>query len=126
MKCNLSRFSKLLRIWVVVEHCCSFFPQNASSIEAAASHEAAAIEQKARGMLERQKLTNAQSSEREMARLLELRSITAAVESTGQAVAEARAQAEKLSIEGHSEIQGQYMFVYSLCKRKCRVAGPSF
>ena len=70
-----------------------------SSIEAAAAHEAAAIEQKARGQLERQKLHNAMESERQMCELLQIRSVSAAVESAGQAVAEARARAEKQGIE---------------------------
>ena len=77
-----------------------------SSIEAAASHEASAMEQKARGELERQKLRSEMEIERETAHLLHLRSTTAAIESTGQAVAEARAQAERLHIEGQSEIEG--------------------
>ena len=77
-----------------------------SSIEAAAAHEAAAIEQKARGQLERQKLHNAMEPERQMCELLQIRSVSAAVESAGQAVAEARARAEKQGIEAHSEIEG--------------------
>lgn len=80
-----------------------------SSIEAAASHEAAANEQKARGQLERQKLRSEMDVERETAHLLQLRSTAAAIESTGQAVAEARAQAERLHIEGQSEIEGLWM-----------------
>lgn len=78
-----------------------------SSTEAAAAHEAAANEQKARGQLERQKLRSEMDVERETAHLLHLRSAAAAIESTGQAVAEARAQAERLHIEGQSEIEGE-------------------
>ena len=45
-------------------------------------------------------------AERRMCELLQLRSVTAAVESTGQAVAEAKARAEKQNIEAQSEIEG--------------------
>lgn len=76
-----------------------------NSIEAAAQHEALRTEQVARGHLERQKLTNEKESEKERCKLLELQSVTAAVESTGQAKAEAQAQAEKVLIECESEIE---------------------
>ena len=77
-----------------------------SSIEAAAKHEAERNEQIARGHLERQKLQNESDAEKERCKLLELQSVTAAVESTGQAKAEAQAQAERMLIECHSEIEG--------------------
>lgn len=77
-----------------------------SSIEAAASHEAARNEQVAQGELERQKLSNEKASEHERSKLLDLQAITAAVESTGQATAEAQAQAERIIIECESEIEG--------------------
>ncbi|ESO90246.1 hypothetical protein LOTGIDRAFT_123412 [Lottia gigantea] len=76
-----------------------------SSVEAAASHEAQRNEQIAKGNLERQKLANERNSERERTKLLELCAMTAAVESTGQAKAEAQANAEKTLIECHSEIE---------------------
>ncbi|XP_050395354.1 major vault protein [Patella vulgata] len=76
-----------------------------SSVEAAASHEASRNEQVARGNLERQKLVNERNSELERTKLLELCAMTAAVESTGQAKAEAQAIAEKTLIECHSEIE---------------------
>ncbi|OWF45014.1 major vault protein-like isoform X2 [Mizuhopecten yessoensis] len=76
-----------------------------SSIEAAASHEAARNEQVAQGHLERQKLDNEKASEQERSKLLELQAIAAAVESTGQATAEAQARAERIIIECESEIQ---------------------
>ncbi|XP_053406855.1 major vault protein-like [Mercenaria mercenaria] len=76
-----------------------------NSLEAAALHEALRTEQEAKGHLERQKLTNEKESERERCKLLELRSVTAAVESTGQATAEAQAQAERVLIECESEIE---------------------
>ncbi|XP_069102265.1 major vault protein-like [Argopecten irradians] len=77
-----------------------------SSIEAAASHEAARNEQIAQGHLERQKLSNEKASEQERTKLLELQAVAAAVESTGQATAEAQAQAERIVIECESEIEG--------------------
>lgn len=76
-----------------------------NSIEAAARHEAERNEQVARGHLERQKLQNESDAEKERCKLLELQSVTAAVESTGQAKAEAQAQAERMLIECHSEIE---------------------
>ncbi|KAL3864069.1 hypothetical protein ACJMK2_005775 [Sinanodonta woodiana] len=75
------------------------------SIEAAAAHEAGRNEQISRGQLERQKLHNEKEAEIERCKLLELKSITAAVESTGQATAEAQAQAERILIECESEIE---------------------
>ena len=66
------------------------------------------MEQIARGDLERQKLNNERQAEEARAALLELRAITAAVESTGQAVAEAKAIAESQKIEGISEIDCKY------------------
>ena len=79
-----------------------------SSIEAAAKHEADRNEQIARGHLDRQKLQNESDAEKERCKLLELQSVTAAVESTGQAKAEAQAQAERILIEWHSEIEGTF------------------
>ena len=64
-------------------------------------------EQVAKGHLERQKLENEKNSEKERCKLLELQAVTAAVESTGQAKAEAQAQAERLIIECESEIEGK-------------------
>ena len=75
------------------------------SIERAAQHEAKRTEQKAKGELERQKLTNEKAVEEARRTLLELQAVAAAVESSGQAKAEAQAQAEKLLIEGHSAIE---------------------
>ena len=76
------------------------------SVEAAAHHEAQRQQQIAQGFIERQKLKNEQQAEHERKRLYELRAQSSAVESAGQAVAEARAKAEKLKIEGESEIEG--------------------
>eukprot|EP00112_Aurelia_sp_Birch-Aquarium-sp1_P016580 Seg3777.2 transcript_id=Seg3777.2/GoldUCD/mRNA.D3Y31 product="Major vault protein" protein_id=Seg3777.2/GoldUCD/D3Y31 len=76
-----------------------------NSIERSAAHEAARNDQVARGSLERSKLENEQAAEKARGNLYELRAITAAVESSGQATAEAEARAERLLIEGQSEIE---------------------
>ncbi|XP_064599755.1 major vault protein-like [Liolophura sinensis] len=76
-----------------------------NSIEAAATHEAKRMEQAARGKLERQKLANEKEAEKARITLCELRAVTSAVESTGQAKAEAQAEAEKTRIECTSEIE---------------------
>ncbi|XP_012936930.1 major vault protein [Aplysia californica] len=75
-----------------------------NSIEAAASHEAQREEQIAKGHLERQILVTEKESERERAKLYELRALASAVESTGQAKAEAQAKAERFLIECQSQI----------------------
>ncbi|PVD30897.1 hypothetical protein C0Q70_10172 [Pomacea canaliculata] len=62
-------------------------------------------EQIAQGQLEQQRLANEVEAEKERAKLYELRALAAAVESTGQATAEAQAQAEKTIIECQSEIE---------------------
>ncbi len=87
-----------------------------SSIEAAASQEAKRIEQIAKGHLERQKLQYEKEAEKERIRLYELRALTATVESTGQAVAEAQARAESMLIECQSHIECEYLA--SICMRK--------
>ena len=78
-----------------------------SSIEAYASHEASCAEQTSRGDLERQKLADEKEAEKQRIELLQLQALSAAVESTGQAVAEAEAQAQKANIECHMDIEGQ-------------------
>lgn len=75
------------------------------SIEAQAAHEAKRQEQVARGHLDRQKLANETAAEKARLELYELQAISAAVESTGQAKAEAQARAERLLIECESEIE---------------------
>ena len=85
-----------------------------SSIEASAQHEAMRIEQMARGQLERQKLKNEKEAEKERLVLNELRAITAAVESTGQAVAEAKAHAESSLIEAMSQIECRSSYPYCI------------
>eukprot|EP00047_Mylnosiga_fluctuans_P004354 m.234036 g.234036 ORF g.234036 m.234036 type:complete len:863 (+) comp12604_c0_seq1:42-2630(+) len=74
------------------------------SIEDTARQEANLKEQAARGRLELQNLQSAQEAELERVHLCELRALTAAVESTGQATAEAKARAEGILIEAQSAI----------------------
>ncbi|KAI6655628.1 Major vault protein alpha-like [Oopsacas minuta] len=76
-----------------------------NSTEAAAQHDAERLEQKARGLLERQKLTNEQEKEKARKQLLLLQAECAAIESSGMAKAEAQALAEKMLIECKSEIE---------------------
>jgi major vault protein len=74
------------------------------SQEAAARQEAERLEQEARGRLERQRISDEAEAERARRRLLELQAASAAVESTGQANAEAKARADAALIEGRSEV----------------------
>lgn len=85
----------------------SFLPR---SIEQSAQNDARCLEQKARGELERAKLLNEKEAEKERCKLLELRAVTAAVESAGQAVAEAQAKKESMIIECESQIIGKIPF----------------
>jgi len=75
-----------------------------NSQEASARHEAARLEQEAKGRLERQKIQD--EAEAELARkdLLTLQAQSAAVETTGQATAEAKARAEASQIEGEAAV----------------------
>merc|ERR1711862_151291 len=75
------------------------------SQEAAARHEAERVEQEARGRLERQKIQDEAEAERARKRLLQLQAQSAAVESTGQATAEAKARSEAAQIEGQSAVE---------------------
>eukprot|EP01105_Mastigella_eilhardi_P013180 TRINITY_DN2997_c0_g1_i1.p1 TRINITY_DN2997_c0_g1~~TRINITY_DN2997_c0_g1_i1.p1 ORF type:complete len:858 (+),score=271.91 TRINITY_DN2997_c0_g1_i1:310-2574(+) len=75
------------------------------SQEATAKQEAERLDQEARGRLERQKLADEAEAERSRKALLELQAQSAAVESTGQATAEARALAEASKIEGEAAVR---------------------
>lgn len=75
------------------------------SQEASARHEAERLEQEARGKIERQKIVDEAEAEKARKELLQLQAQSAAVESTGQAAAEARARAEALTIEGEAAIK---------------------
>eukprot|EP00128_Syssomonas_multiformis_P004078 Colp12_sorted_trinity150504_noHs@22725 len=76
-----------------------------NSQEAAARHKAERLEQEARGQLERQKISDEAEAEKARKHLLELQSQSAAVESTGQAKAEAQSRAEAAKIEGEAAVQ---------------------
>jgi major vault protein len=75
-----------------------------NSQEATARHEALRIEQEAKGKLERQKINDEAEAEKSKKFLLQLQAESAAVESTGQATAEARARAEAANIEGQAGV----------------------
>jgi major vault protein len=75
------------------------------SQEAAARHEAERLEQEARGRLERQKINDEAEAEKARKELLQLQGESSAVESTGQATAEAKARAESSQIEGEASVK---------------------
>jgi len=75
------------------------------SQEAGARHENARLEQEAVGRLERQKINDEAEAEKSRRQLILLQTETAAVESTGQAKAEAIARAEAAKIEGEAAVQ---------------------
>ncbi|KAF6041169.1 MVP [Bugula neritina] len=75
-----------------------------NSQEAAAKHEAERLEQEAKGRLERQKISDEAEAEKSRRELLELQANSAAVESTGQAKAEAQSRAEAAKIEGEAAV----------------------
>jgi len=76
-----------------------------NSQEATARHEAERLEQEARGKLERQKIHDEAEAEKSRRELLELQALSAAVESTGQAKAEAQSRAESQRIEGQAAVE---------------------
>lgn len=75
-----------------------------NSQEAAAKHEAQRLEQEARGRLERQKILDQSEAEKARKELLELEAMSMAVESTGNAKAEAESRAEAARIEGEGSV----------------------
>jgi major vault protein len=76
-----------------------------SSQEALANHEAAREEQIAEGKLQRQRIKDQSKAEEERKALVELKAETAAVESTGQAKAEAIARSEASLIKGQASVR---------------------
>ncbi|XP_052800912.1 major vault protein-like [Mya arenaria] len=76
-----------------------------NSQEATARHEAERLEQEAKGRLERQKISDEAEAEKARRNLLELQAHSAAVESTGQAKAEAQSRAEASRIEGEAAVE---------------------
>jgi len=75
------------------------------SQEAEARHEAERREQQAKGRLERQKIHDEAEAEKSRRSLLELQAASAAVESTGQATAEAKAKAQAEDIAGKAAVK---------------------
>ncbi|KAL6102367.1 mvp [Pungitius sinensis] len=75
-----------------------------NSQEAAARHEAERLEQEARGKLERQRISDQAQAERARKELLQLEALSAAVESTGAATAEAQSRAEAARIHGEAAV----------------------
>ncbi|CAF0883129.1 unnamed protein product [Adineta steineri] len=76
-----------------------------NSQEAAAKHEASRREQEAKGLLERQRIRDEAEAEDVRKQLLQLQALSAAVESTGQAKAEAQSRAESHRIEGEAAVE---------------------
>lgn len=76
-----------------------------ASQEALANHEAAREEQIAEGKLHRQRIRDQADAEEERKELVELKARTAAVESTGQAKAEAIARSEAALIKGTAAVK---------------------
>jgi len=75
------------------------------SQEASAKHESSRLEQEAMGRLERQKISDQAEAEKARKELIRLQGETQAVESTGQATAEAKARAEASNIEGTAAVR---------------------
>ncbi|CAF1217001.1 unnamed protein product, partial [Didymodactylos carnosus] len=75
------------------------------SQEASAKHEASRREQEAKGLLERHRIKDEAGAEEIRRALLELQAISAAVESTGHAKADAQSRAESARIEGESTVE---------------------
>lgn len=85
------------------------------SQEAAAKHKAANIEQEARGRLERQKIRDEADAESQRTKLIELQALSAAVESTGQAKAEAQSRAEADRIKGEAAVEQARLKAEAAC-----------
>jgi len=75
------------------------------SQEAAARHEGQRNDQMSRGRLERQRIQDEVQAESERMNLLKLQAESAAVESAGQAMAEAKARAEAATIEAKGAVK---------------------
>ncbi len=88
----------------VINFCCDLLTPLQSSPHLI-RHEAERLEQKAKGALERQKITDEAEAEKARKELLELQAGSAAVESTGQAKAEAQSRAEASKIEGEAAVE---------------------
>ena len=76
-----------------------------NSQEATATHEAQRLQQEAMGRLERQRISDEAQNEEARTALLVLQANSSAVESTGQAKAEAQSRAEAARIEGQAAVE---------------------
>ena len=76
-----------------------------ASQEAAAKHNAARVEQEAKGALERQRIEDEVKAEEARKELLALKALSASVASSGQATAEAKARADAAKIEGEAALE---------------------
>ena len=76
-----------------------------NSQEATATHEAQRLQQEAKGRLERQRISDEAQNEEARTALLVLQANSSAVESTGQAKAEAQSRAEAALIEGQAAVE---------------------
>lgn len=76
-----------------------------NSQEATATHEAQRLQQEAMGRLERQRISDEAQNEEARTALLLLQANSSAVESTGQAKAEAQSRAEAARIEGQAAVE---------------------
>jgi major vault protein len=76
-----------------------------NSQEATAKHAAQEIEQEAKGKLKRKAIEDEELAEKSRQKLLTLQSESAALESTGQAKAEAQSRAESARIEGNAAVE---------------------
>ncbi|XP_048846931.1 major vault protein [Brienomyrus brachyistius] len=85
-----------------------------NSQEATARHEAERLEQEAKGRLERQRIMDQAEAERARKELLELEALSAAVESTGAAKAEAQSRAEAARIQGEAAVNEAKLKVEAL------------
>ena len=75
------------------------------SQEACARHVAERLEQEAKGRLDRQKLLDEAEAEKARKLLLSLQAQSTAIETTGQATADARAHAESAQIQGEAAVK---------------------
>jgi len=75
------------------------------SQEACARHVAERLEQEAKGRLDRQKLEDEAKAEKARKLLLSLKAQSTAIETTGQATADARAHAESAQIQGEAAVK---------------------
>jgi len=75
------------------------------SQEACARHVAERLEQEAKGRLDRQKLADEAEAEKARKLLLSLQAQSTAIETTGQATADARAHAESAQIQGEAAVK---------------------